>query len=102
MTPDIQKARRENLRWMILQALNSARPIGASEQVIYSAVQPVIPDVTQLEMRKELDYLDERELVEVTERDGPAWFGKLTRHGIDVVEYTQPCEAGIARPKKYW
>lgn len=102
MMPDIQKARRENLRWIVLLALNSARPLGASEQIIYSAVQPVVPDITQLELRRELDYLDERKLIEVSEKDSPAWFAKLTRHGVDVVEYTQPCEAGIARPKKYW
>ena len=102
MTPDIAKARRENLRWVILQALNSARPIGASELVIYSAVQPVVPDVTQLELRRELDYLAERNLIELTEQDSPAWFAKLARYGVDVVEYTVTCEAGIARPKKYW
>jgi hypothetical protein len=27
---------------------------------------------------------------------------KLTRIGIDVVEYTVECDPGIARPKKYW
>lgn len=102
MTPDIQKSRRENLRWYILLALDSARPLGASEQVIYSAVQPIVPDLTQLELRREMDYLDERGLIEVSGRDGQAWLGKLTRHGMDIVEYTQPCDAGIARPKKYW
>jgi len=32
----------------------------------------------------------------------PAWFGKLTREGVDVVEYTVLCDPGIARPRKYW
>ena len=102
MIPDINKARRESLRWVILQALYSARPIGASEQVIYSAVHPVVPDMTQLELRRELDYLGERKLIELSEKESPSWFAKLNRHGVDVVEYTSPCEAGIARPKKYW
>lgn len=101
-TVDIAKARRENLRWVILLALNSARPIGTTEQIVFSAVAPVVPDVTQLELRRELDYLDERELIEVTERHTPAWYCKLTRHGVDVVEYTLPCDPGIARPAKYW
>ena len=103
MTPDMEKARRENLRWLILLALNSAQPIGASESVLLSAVHPVTPDVTQLELRRALDYLEERQLVTVKGRTTqPQWFAKLARYGIDVVEYTVDCEPGIARPAKYW
>lgn len=101
--PDLEKARRENLRWLILLALNSAQPIGASEQLLLSAIAPMIPDITQLELRRNLDYLAERELIAITGRDTqPAWFCKLARYGIDVVEYTVPVESGIARPTKYW
>ena len=28
-------------------------------------------------------------------------FADLTRHGVDVAEYTVDCEPGIARPAKY-
>lgn len=102
-TPDFNKARRENLRWVILLALNAARPIGANESVIFSAVQPVIPDLTQMELRKELDYLHDRELIDIAGRGAqPFWFCKLERFGVDLVEYTVECDAGIARPAKYW
>ena len=30
------------------------------------------------------------------------WFADLTRIGVDLAEYTIPCEPGIARPEKYW
>ncbi len=100
---DLEKSRRETLRWLILQTLNSARPIGASEVLILTALQAVLPDYTQREVRCELDYLESRELLAVTGRGmQPAWFAKLTRHGVDVVEYTCACEPGIARPQKYW
>ena len=103
MTPDLEKARRENLRWLILLALNSAQPVGASEQVVFSAITPMMPDLTQLEMRRNLDYFAERDLITITGRDmQPQWFCKLDRYGMDVVEYTVPCEPGIARPNKYW
>jgi hypothetical protein len=103
MTPDIEKSRRENLRWLILLALNSAQPVGASEQVVHSAITPMMPDLTQLELRRNLDYLAERELITITGRGTqPQWFCKLDRYGIDVVEYTVECDAGIARPNKYW
>lgn len=46
---DPDKARRENLRWYILLTLNSARPLGASEAVILSTIQGIIPDCTMLD-----------------------------------------------------
>ena len=103
MTPDLEKARRENLRWLILLALNSAHPVGASEQVVMSALMPMLPDLTLLDLRRNLDYLAGRNLITITGRDSqPQWFCKLDRYGIDVVEYTIACEPGIARPAKYW
>jgi hypothetical protein len=103
MNLDVEKARRENLRWFILLALNSAQPVGASESVVLSAVQPMLPDATQLELRRNLDYLEERGLITITGRNTQLqWFCKLDRYGIDVVEYTVACDAGIARPVKYW
>lgn len=106
MTPhsvDLDKARREHLRWLILQALNSARPVGASERVVHMAIRPMIPDLTERELRVNLDYLAERDLILITGRETqPEWFCKLDRFGVDVVEYTVDCDAGIARPKKYW
>jgi hypothetical protein len=34
MTMDMEKARREELRWLILQALNAAQPVGAPETIV--------------------------------------------------------------------
>jgi hypothetical protein len=103
MNPDLEKARRENLRWLILLCLNAAQPVGTSEQIIYTSVYPMLPDLTMLELRRNLDYLAERDLITISGRETqPQWFCKLDRHGIDVVEYTVECEQGIARPKKYW
>lgn len=103
MNIDMDKAAREALRWLILQALNSAQPIGASEQVLFQAIVPSQPMLTTLELRRNLDYLQERELLQITGKsEQPFWFAKLTRHGVDVVEYTVPIEPGIARPNKYW
>lgn len=103
MNPDLEKARRENLRWLILLALNSAQPVGASEHVVFSAITPMMPDLTQLELRRSLDYLATRDLVIITGRNSqPAWFCKLDRYGADLVEYAVDCEPGIARPAKYW
>lgn len=99
--PDMEKARRETNRWLILQCLDVSRPLGAGE----SLLQTALADTTQItaqEMRRELDYLQERELLVITGRGSPTWHAKLSRYGVDVVEYTVDCEAGIARPAKYW
>ncbi|HOL44526.1 MAG TPA: hypothetical protein PK659_09760 [Methanothrix sp.] len=99
---DIEKARREELRWLILCALYASRPVGASEHIIRNAIEPVILDVTDHEIRRELDYLAERDLVTIMNRNTPIWIAKINNHGVDIVEYTVECFPGIARPKKYW
>ena len=98
---DMEKARREELRWLILKALYAAQPVGTSEGIILNAVSIVILDSTSLEVRRELDYLAERNLAQIVSRE-PAWFAKIDWHGVDVVEYTVDCLPGIARPKKWW
>lgn len=99
---DHAKIRRESLRWLILLALNNARPMGAFEMVVLSIAQSQYPDATPLELRRELDYLADRDLVELDKHPDGRWFADLTRYGTDIAEYTIDCEPGIARPAKYW
>jgi len=98
---DLDKARRERLRWMILVCLDVARPAGTSEGLILQVVQGEIPDVTRKEVRKELDYLSDRQLVDIHDDNPETWTAEINHHGVDVVEYTIPCLPGIARPPKY-
>lgn len=99
---DLEKNQREQLRWLVLITLNAARPVGANEHLMLSIVHGVPLAVTQRELRLEMDYLDERGLVKISNQRTGVWFGELTREGIDVVEYTVDCGPGIARPEKYW
>lgn len=102
MQVDMAKVRRENIRWQILMTLDKARPIGAFEELVLSVIQASYPDATQNEVRRELDYLRDRELVKIDAKPHGRWFADLMRYGIDVVEYTVECDPGIARPEKYW
>lgn len=102
MQIDQAKIRRESLRWLILLTLNNARPVGAYEMPILAVAQSEYPDATPLEIRRELDYLADRQLVELTKEPSGRWFADLTRYGIDIAEYTIDCEPGIARPARYW
>ena len=95
---DMRRMRKERLRWLILESLNGARPIGTSETILLAMIQTEIPDLDKKELRLELDYLAERKLIKLERDKGRAWFADLNRYGIDIVEYTLPCEPGISRP----
>lgn len=99
---DIAKAVREETRWRILLAVNAGRPGSVSEAIILRVLNDIQLNQSPLELRRELDYLEERSLLEIHGRDTQMWMAKLTRNGVDVVEYTVPCDPGIARPTKYW
>lgn len=99
---DFDKNKREHVRWLVLLTLDHARPIGAGEGLILSTIQTVPIQLTALELRRELDYLAGKGLIELRGRDTASWHAKLSSDGIDVVEYSAPAGQGIARPEKYW
>lgn len=102
MNLDQARIRRESLRWYLLLALNNARPEEVCEEIIQTTMRSIYQDVTPMEVRKELDYLEGRDLVKLRKEPSGRWWSDLTRYGVDIVEYTITCEPGIARPEKYW
>ena len=102
MNIDHAKARRETLRWYILLTLNTSRPVDPHEAVVLSTIQGIYADATQLELRRELDYLRDRSLVTLKKQPNGVWICGLTHYGVDIAEYTIDCNPGIARPEKYW
>lgn len=102
MNIDPDKVRRESLRWYLILALYNAQPEELCEEVIQTTMRSIYPDASPIEVRKQLDYLEGRELVKLRKEPSGRWWGDLTRHGIDMAEYTIECEPGIARPLKYW
>lgn len=99
---DQLKTRRESMRWDIISTLNKARPYSYDEQSLRGILRVIYQDVSELEVRRELDYLADRKLIDVTRQPSGTWFADLTRHGVDLAEYTVDCDPGIARPLKYW
>lgn len=99
---DMERTRRESIRWQILVAVNSGSPHPVAETLILSAIQSIPVECTALELRRQLDYLEDRRLLTLERHEGAPWTATLTRHGVDFVEYTIEAEPGIARPKKYW
>ena len=94
----VLKARREAIRWHLLSVVNLSRPVGIYTEALLPIIQSVYPDATHQEIRKELDYLDEREMCVIARDPMDRWFVDLTRTGIDFVEYTIEGQPGVARP----
>lgn len=95
------RARREFMRWVLLMTANIGRPAHTHLRTLLQVVQGEYPDATEIEVRRELDYLESRELLKIF-TDALGFVSvDLTRHGIDVAEYTTLVEPGIARPAKY-
>ncbi|BCU88712.1 MULTISPECIES: hypothetical protein [Yersinia pseudotuberculosis complex] len=99
---DITRVRRESMRWNLLLTLNKARPYTSVETFLLEVMRAIYPDVSALELRRELDYLADRQMIVLTKQPSGIWFTDLTRLGVDLVEYTVDCGPGIARPVKYW
>ena len=94
------RARREFLRWVLLLTMNFSRPLPAQRRLLLQVAQGEYADCTELEVTRELHYLRERDLCHV-ETDPLGYVtASLTRHGVDVAEYTVAVEPGIARPAK--
>lgn len=102
MNIDAAKVRRESLRWYLILALYNARPEELCEEIIQGTMRSIYPDISPMEVRQQLDYLDDRDLVKLRKEPSGRWWGSLTRIGTDLAEYTISCEPGIARPAKYW
>ena len=95
----VLKARREAIRWHLLSAVNLSRPVGIFTEALLPIIQSVYPDATHKEIRRELDYLEAREMVTIARDPTDRWFVDLTRTGIEFVEYTIDAQPGVARPR---
>lgn len=94
----IAKARREGMRWILLDTIHTFRPEGVNTGALLPIIRTVYRDATHHEIRRELDYLEERELVKIAKDPLDNWFATLARYGFDVVEYACECDPGIDRP----
>ena len=96
---DLKKSLTEVARWYILVALDAGRPLPVSEDILLRTLDDVPLKLTHHELRRELDYLRDRKIIEVQDVD-EHWSAQLTALGVDIVEYTVECRPGIARPPR--
>jgi hypothetical protein len=96
---EIEQIRREDARWKILRVIDAGRPVGVNESIIRRVLFDLSLPFSQAELRCELAYLRDLDLIEIGEADGEQ-FAKATAAGVEVVEYTAPAPVGVARPAK--
>ena len=89
-------------RWHILHTCHIGGHIGVTETMLYHSLIGLWAATTRHWIRDQLAYLEDRKLVTLKRHEIHDWRATLTRHGTDVATYVVPCEAGIARPPKYW
>lgn len=97
---DLRKSVIEVARWYTLVALDAGRPAFVNEDIVLRTLNDASIAITHHEMRRELEYLCDRKLIELQGKEGDVWEARLTSLGVDVVEYTVDCRPGIARPSK--
>ena len=95
------KTRSEFMRWILLLAMNINRPTHSTLRFLLQVVRGEYADATEMQVRRELDYLDSRGIAKVFTDTLGQVSADLTCHGIDLAEYTVPVEPGIARPPKF-
>ncbi len=98
---DFEQKLREEARWRMLRVVDAGRPVPVSEQVIWRVLTDVNVPFSLNQVRRELAYLRDLALLELTGEHNDTWFATLTAGGVDVVEYTAGAPAGVARPRKY-
>lgn len=97
---DLEQKQREDARWRMLRVLDAGRPIGVNEAIVWRVLHDVKISFSQMQIRRELKYLQDLSLVDIQGEDSETWSANLTASGVDIVEYTVECPPGIARPKK--
>ena len=100
MSDELTREQREEARWRILRALDAGRPVPVTETILWRALHDLRLPISMSGIRRELDYLEHRQLVRIEDRTAEVWTAELTWHGVDLVEYAVPCASGIARPPR--
>lgn len=98
----IERARRENLRWRVLECVHAARvgdpDGGVMESVLHRALNIAPAQITRTELRMALDWLRDNELISLDVSNAGNWYAELRPLGHNCIEYPEECPRGISPP----
>lgn len=84
-------------RWMVLAHAHSGATYECTDAAAWGAIRLRFPDADLAEVRKAIVYLQLAGLLVIGTRID-TWQLTLTKAGVDVVDRTGECPAGIERP----
>jgi hypothetical protein len=100
MTKTQTENRSETIRWLILLTISNACPAGTNENALLLVIKSQHPDADRAEMRSNLDYLVQNQLILLDASSTGPWFCMMRNEGMRFVYYATDVLPGIARPVK--
>ena len=97
----LENARRKMIRYRILKILDAGRPLPVGEGLINTILIDADLSATQSEVRRALQYLQDKNYLEVEmPKRGVSvhWSARLLPTGVDYIENVSMEDPGIARP----
>jgi hypothetical protein len=94
---DVERSRIETERRMVLRTLHASSTIGTNEELVFRALQAQRYPTVRHEIRVYLDYLEQKGLARIEDRDADLWHAFITADGIDVIEGAIKTPPGIAK-----
>ena len=95
---NLKRHQRQHARWRILKTLDSGRPYKVVESLMHRVIADSHLPSDREDLRRELDYLSDKGLLDLDRSNRDEWAAELTAKGVDVVEYSIDAPPGIARP----
>jgi repressor of nif and glnA expression len=100
MEDNLEAARAKMARYRILKILDAGRPLPVGEGLIAQILVDADLQVTQMGIRRALQYLTDKGYVELAKPNGAEyWEARLMPKGVDYLEDAHIVDPGIARPK---
>ncbi len=95
----LELARVKMIRYRILKVLDAGRPYPVGEGLLVEVLVDADLNVTQNEIRKALQYLEDKGYLKLKQPDNAAhWEARLLPQGVDYLENPSHDDSGITRP----
>ena len=95
-THDFMQVMVREIRRDILRFLHVAGNFGVNERMLLTAMMTYKHNVLQGDIRRHLNYLEQRHVLKIKGRDQNVWTITITADGTDIVEGLQKCPDWMA------
>lgn len=97
---NLERARVAMTRYRILAILDVSRPYPVGETVLANVLSDVDLQATQSDIRRAMQYLADKKLIELNAPRDRHWEARLLPDGVDYVEGHRADDPGILRPPR--